>query len=118
MTEKREYGLYVVRPEDIPETEQRYLITPDYCLLYTPNMPPRKSAKVTSLEKLPTVAYEWLKEQVESVRKEYIAERSKEILTEAKAFHDVFRGELEKERREVERKGEDHGEPTESTGSI
>ena len=106
MAAKKEYGLYVVRPEDIEAKETRYLITPDYCLLYTQSKPPAKSVKVKSLDRLPPLAWEWLKEQVDSVRREYIAQNEAEILAQAKSFFDVFRTELEAERQRILKEGD------------
>ena len=118
MAGKKKYGLYVVRPEDIGEEERHYLITPDYCLLYTKNKPPQKSAAVTHTDRLPALAAQWLKEQIEQIRREYAAEHKTEILRQAKTFYDAFRKELEAERQHL-KEGDGGADPeTEGTGSI
>lgn len=97
-----QYNLYVIRPEDIGEDERHYFITPDYCLLYTDKEPSGRCEQFTRLEELPAPAWEWLKEQIESIRLEYMAANRKEVLGRARQFTEQFRLELEKERRNLE----------------
>lgn len=103
---KRPYRLYVTRPEDIGEGERHYLVTPDYCLLYTQNPPPERSAEVESLAQLPPEAWEWLRERVEVIRAEYIKARERELLERAAEFTGLFGSELAREREKLRRGGE------------
>lgn len=98
---KPQYNLYVIRPEDIEDGERHYLITPDYCLLYTNKKPAMKCEQFTKLEELPAAAWEWLKVEIESIRLEYMAQNQKEILGKAKQFNEQFRLELENERKKL-----------------
>ena len=101
--EKRPYGLYVVLPQDIPETEPHYIITPDWCLLYTQNQPPVRSEEVTDLHQLPALAKEWLESTIEEIRKRYLAEHREDILKKARTFTQRFAEELAKEKEAIDR---------------
>lgn len=101
MDEKKPYGLYVVLPQDISESETRYIITPDWCLLYTQNEPPERNEEVTNLQQLPALAKEWLEAQIEDIRKKYLAEQKQEVLKKAKDFTQRFAEELAKEQERV-----------------
>lgn len=88
------YGLYVVRPKDIGEEERHFLITAEYCLLYTKNAPPQKSVEISDLSMLPETAKQWLNGAIDDVRREYLANNQNEILKRAKTFNERFAEEL------------------------
>lgn len=103
------YGLYVVMPEDIGEGEEHFLITPNYCLLYTPNQPPEKSAEVTDMKLLPALAKNWLSETIDAIRRRYLEENQAEILLRARNFNELFEKELQQERERIRRSVENGG---------
>ena len=101
-----QYRLFVVRPQDISQTERNYLITPDYSLLYTQNAPPKKSEEVTNLSILPPTALEWLKERVTAIQAEYLRTHKKEALERAGDFVSLFQAELERENERLKAGGD------------
>lgn len=98
MDEKAKYRLYVISPENIADDERHYLITPDYCLLYTQKErgEAEKAIEIKDIKSLPSVAKEWLNERIEMIRTEYLAEHKREILEAAEDFGRSFAQELEK----------------------
>lgn len=104
-----EYGLYVVRPDDIGPDEKYFLITAKWTLLYTKNDPPKQHKKVESLSKLPELAVEWLRETIREIQLEYLLENKGNILQFAKKFNERFEEELLRER-EAMRVEEEHGD--------
>lgn len=101
-----QFHLYVVRPQDISQTERYFLITPDYSLLYTQNAPPEKSEEVTNLSILPPTAMEWLKERVTAIQAEYMKAHEKETLERAGDFVALFQAELERENERLKAGGD------------
>ena len=80
-----EYHLYVALPEAIRATDRHYLITPDYCLIYTDEQLPADSAtEIKNLHMLPASAWEWLAERINIIRAEYLIQHKEEVLEEAK----------------------------------
>lgn len=104
MSVRKQYHLYVVRPEDIPEGEPFFLITAKYSLLYTANRPPKRSREISDLAQLPALAMEWLKTSIDQIRAEYLAENEREILRRGKEFTERFAAELAAEREKLEKK--------------
>lgn len=102
MDERTQYRLYVIAPEIIPDDARHFLITPDYCLLYTQSVieDETKAIEVTDIEALPSVAKEWLAERIEQIRTEYLANHQREILEAAEEFGRSFVEELGKIRKE------------------
>ena len=98
MDSGKKFGLYVVRPQDIGEEETRYLITPGYSLLYTQNDPPKDSIPVKDMALLTKTAVNWLREQVNDIRREYLKENEKAVLAELSAYHAALAEELERAR--------------------
>lgn len=92
------YQLYIVRPQDINDNEQHYLITVDYCLLYTNNKPPKINKKITDMKLLPELAMSWLSECIEDIRLKYLADNQSEIVDKANAFAERLQKELAAER--------------------
>lgn len=105
----RNYGLYIVCPEDIKETERYYLITPKWTLLYTNRKPPERNKPVTDMSKLPDLAVEWLKATIDQMRAEYMRDNAQEILRRGKAFNDRFAEELEAEREKLAKERQTDG---------
>lgn len=103
MDEKKPYHLYVVLPSDIAESEKRYLITPDWCLLYTQNDPPARHEEVTDMAKLPSIAREWLDSTIEEIRKEYLVKHREQMLRRAGEFTKRFAAELAVEKELAEK---------------
>lgn len=106
----QKYHLYAMRPQDIPDAERFFLITPDYAYLYTQNSAPVNSTEVTDLGILQPLALEWLREQVAIVRTEYIRKHSAEVLQQAEDFTSTFKQELAKEQQKLKRKKKTSGE--------
>ena len=106
MDSGKKFGLYVVRPQDIGEEETRYLITPGYSLLYTQNDPPKDSIPVKDMALLTKTAVNWLREQVNDIRREYLREREKDLLQELSGYHAALAEELERVREQTNRKEE------------
>lgn len=102
---RKKYGLYVIAQEDIGEEEKHFLITPGYCLLYTSNQPPERSAEVTDMKLLPALARNWLSETIDEIRRRYLEENQAEILQRAKTFNDFFEKELQQERSRMQENG-------------
>lgn len=100
------YGLYLVRPEDIPKGETRYMLTADWCLLYTSGGKPEYGREITDLNLLPAEADAWLRRQIYELRMEYARAHKRELLDRAGVFTAVFEGELAKERERLQRREE------------
>lgn len=97
------YRLFVVLPENIPEGEKYYLVTADYCLLYTAAEEAPKGAKeFTKIPALPALAKEWLAECIDDLRKKALAEQKEALLNEtAPAFYAALRDALEAENKRL-----------------
>lgn len=95
------YGLYLVRPEDIPEGETRYMLTAGWCLLYTSGEKPKHSEEITDLNLLPADANMWLRRQIYELRMEYAKAHKRELLDRAGVFTAAFESELAKEREKL-----------------
>lgn len=115
MSDTPQYHLYVVRPQDIPADEKHYIITPDWCLLYTSNTPPEPYREVTRLNNLPMPAKQWLDDAIAQVNVEYLKEHEKEVLQKAKSFHDRLAQELAIEQAKMSEK---EGEPVEQASTA
>ena len=98
----KEYGVYVVRPEDIPQNEKYYLITPKWSLLYTNAKPPKTHRKITDDKTLHAQATEWLQAPIEQIREEYLKEHEQEVLRNGKAFTERFEAELKAEKEKLQ----------------
>lgn len=85
------YRLYLTLPEKIRKNERHYIITPDYCLVYT-NKPMRKEGteEITDFSILPSEAWEWLVSRINTIRADYIAENKNAVLLEAERFGEEF----------------------------
>ena len=115
---KKDYRLYLVKPEDIAEDEKHYLITATWSLLYTDNEPPKQSREITDISILPGTAIRWLNETVMELRRAYLEENKNEILQFAKSFHEVFEQELQAERRKIEAEGQDERQSDQEAGGV
>lgn len=101
------YRLFVVLPENIPEGEKYYLVTADYCLLYTAaEEVPEGAREYTKIPALPALAKEWLAECIDDLRKKALAQQKQTLLTEtAPAFYSALQAALESERKALEANG-------------
>lgn len=105
------YRLYIILPQNIPEGEKYYLITAQYCLLYTnAETVPDGAVEYTKINKLPELAKEWLAECIDNVRKRALAEQKESLLTEtAPAFYAALRDALEAESMKLKKDKETEG---------
>jgi len=105
------YRLFIVLPKNIPEGEKYYLITAQYCLLYTDaEKAPEGAREYTKIHKLPALAKEWLAECIDDVRKRALAEQKESLLMEtAPAFYAALRDALEAESMKLKKDKETEG---------
>ena len=93
------FHLYLIDPEDIPEEETYYLITPGYCLLYTQTEGIEGTKEIEEVASLPALAKNWLSQCIDDVRRTVLAEKQDELLEAAERFRHSLGKELEAERK-------------------
>lgn len=98
--ETREYRLFAVRAEDIPENAEFFFLLPEMALMYTQDAPER-AVEIGDTAMLPAAAREWLVESIDAIAGRYLAEHEDELLAGTKTFLDRFRLELELEREQA-----------------
>ena len=106
------YRLFVVLPENIPEREEYFLVTAQYCLLYTAaEKAPDGAREYTKIHALPALAKEWLGECIDDIRKKALAQQKQTLLTEtAPAFYSALQAALESEKKALETSGGENKE--------
>ena len=100
--ETREYRLFAVRAEDIPENAEFFFLLPEMALMYTQDAPER-AVEIGDTAMIPPAAREWLVESIDAITGKYMAEHEDELLAGTRTFMDRFRRELEREQRAQER---------------
>lgn len=98
----REYRLFAVRAEDIPENAEFFFLLPEMALMYTQDAPER-AVEIGDTAMLPAAAREWLVESIDAIAGRYLAEHEDELLAGTKTFLDRFRLELEREQAAAEK---------------
>lgn len=87
----KKYRLYLALPDAIRKDEKHYLLTPDYCLVYTDR--PIKGGgaeEIRDFSLLPSDAWEWLIGCINLIRAQYLARHREEVLKEAEKFSADF----------------------------
>lgn len=91
MRRNEKYRLYLTLPKKIRKNERHYIITPDYCLVYTDKPIRGEGAEeITDYSILPSEAWEWLVSRINTIRAQYLADNRNTVLREAERFGTAF----------------------------
>lgn len=101
------YKLYLLLPDRIPKEERFFLVTAQYCLLYTNGEKPEGAIEIRNVKKLPHLAKEWLGRCIDELRAEALKKQKDRLLEETgPAFIGAFAEALKTEREKISQGGE------------